>query len=255
MLITTIPCSNMAAVICLPAVPQVLQDSNLKSDVYSVLLGSIWELGEAAGPLLTGPLSEILGRRLVYNTTNAIFVISSIACALSTNPHMIVGFRFLSGMGDASIALNASIAGDMFPHDKRGFPIAALSFPPLLGPTLGPAIGGYLAHYAGWRWTFWFTAITSGLCGLLFLLVYRETYAPFILRNKAREMRVASKDPSVHSKHDFCAGKSWTQILKQGLSRPFRMFFTPIVVLFSIQVTLQCLFLLECLANGLYRSL
>lgn len=45
-------------------------------------------------------------------------------------------------MSDASIALNASIAGDLFVSEKRGLPIAIISFPPLLGPVLGPIVGG-----------------------------------------------------------------------------------------------------------------
>ena len=160
----------------------------------------------------------------------------SVACALSTNAGMLVGFRFLSGLGDASIALNASIAGDLFIQDKRGLPIAVLSFPPLLGPVLGPIIGGYLTESYGWRWAFWFSAITGAVCGLAFLAIFRETYRPHILRQKARKLRRETGNNDLRSPFDFDVSLSAMQILKRGLLRPVKMFFTPIVFVLSMQV-------------------
>lgn len=229
--------SNLTTVLCLPAAPQILREFNTHNDLYVTLLGSIWELGEAVGPLLTAPLSEIFGRAPVYNVTNMIFIVFSIACAVSSSPGMIIGFRFINGLGDASIALNASIAGDLFKPSERGLPIAILSFPPLLGPVLGPIIGGYLTQNYGWRWAFWFSAITGGVCEIAFLAIFRETYAPAILRRKSANTRKTTGNTSMRSEHDFVPGERWA-IMMRGVTRPVRVFLSsPIVIALTLSVS------------------
>ncbi|TGO63399.1 hypothetical protein BCON_0013g00450 [Botryotinia convoluta] len=194
---------------------------------YITLIASIWELGEAVGALLTSPLSEIFGRAPIYNVTNTLFVVFSIASGLSTSPGMLIGFRFLNGMDDASISLNSSIAGDLFVQAERGLPIAILSFPPLIGPVLGPIIGGYLTQFAG------------GVFKIAFFFVFRETYAPKILRNKAQKLRKETGDLNYNSRFDFDNRAPGIMILKDGLVRPVSMFFgSPVVFILSIQVSI-----------------
>ncbi|KAI9650700.1 hypothetical protein NHQ30_000722 [Ciborinia camelliae] len=231
--------ANLATVLCLPAAPQILRDFHTNDNIYITIIASIWELGEAVGALLTSPLSEIFGRAPVYNVTNTIFVVFSIASGLSTSPGMLIGFRFLNGMGDASISLNSSIAGDLFVQEERGLPIAILSFPPLIGPVLGPIIGGYLTQSAGWRWAFWFSAITGGVFEIAFFFVFRETYAPKILRNKAQKLRKETGNMNYHSRFDFDTRAPGIKILRDGLVRPVSMFFSsPSVFILSIQVSI-----------------
>lgn len=66
--------------------------------------------------------------------------------------------------------------GDMFIQEERGLPLAMVGFPPLIGPVAGPVIGGYLTQNEGWRWAFWLSAITGGICELGVLAFFRETY-------------------------------------------------------------------------------
>lgn len=231
--------SNLATVLCLPAAPQILRSFHTKNNLYITIIASIWELGEAVAALLTAPLSEIFGRAPVYNVTNTMFVVFSVASGLSTSPGMLIGFRFLNGMGDASISLNSSIAGDLFIQEERGLPIAILSFPPLIGPVVGPIIGGYLTEAGGWRWAFWFSAITGGVFELIFFFIFRETYTPRILRMKAQRLRKATKNSRYYSRFDFDSRSSRIQIIKDGLVRPFTMFFrSPLVFILAIQVSI-----------------
>jgi hypothetical protein len=58
---------NLATVLCLPAGPEILKDLHTSDPLYITIIASVWELGEAAGALLTAPLSEIFGRAPVYN--------------------------------------------------------------------------------------------------------------------------------------------------------------------------------------------
>ena len=223
---------------CIPAVPQILREFESTNMSYQTILVSAWELGEAIGPLLTAPLSEIIGRASVYNATNIIFIVSSITCAVSRNLPMLVAFRLINGIGDASIALNPSIVGDMFIQEERGLPLAMVSLPPLIGPVAGPVIGGYLTQTKGWRWAFWLTVICGGVCELGFLAFFRESYRPSILKNKARELRRKNGNPRYRSKYDTDKPETRWHLLRHSVIRPGRMLMqSPIVALLAIYVS------------------
>lgn len=224
---------------CIPAVPQLLKEFKSSNTLYQTILVSAWELGEAVGPVLIAPLSEIYGRRPVYNATNVVFIIFSIACAFSTNLPMLVAFRLLNGMGDASIALNPSIVGDMFVQEERGLPLAMVGFPPLIGPVVGPVIGGYLTERAGWRWAFWLSAITGAICELGFLAFFRETYEPIIVRDKARRLRKETGNTKLRCKYDTVENSQTVRrVLLGSCDRPLRMLVgTPTVALLAMYVS------------------
>lgn len=230
--------SNLATVMCIPAVPQILKEFESSNTLYETILVSAWEVGEAVGPLLTAPLSEIVGRAPAYNAANIVFIIFSIACAVSSNLPMLVTFRLLNGIGDASIALNPSIVGDMFVQEERGLPLAMVGFPPLIGPVAGPVIGGYLTQNEGWRWAFWLSAITGGICELAFLAFFRETYRPTILRKKARALREETGNRNLRCKYDNDNFETGWGVLRRAIVRPAQMLVnSPIVALLAIYVS------------------
>lgn len=218
---------------CIPAIPQILKEFKSTNTSYETILVSVWELGEAVGPLLTAPASEIYGRTPIYNATNVVFIIFSIACAVSRNLPMLLAFWLFSGMGDASIALNPSIVGDMFVQGERGLPLAMVGLPPLIGPVAGPVIGGYLTQREGWRWAFWLGAIAGGVCELAFIAFFRETYEPRILRNKVRRLRKETGNEDLRCKYDKeNDSQDVGRILLESCTRPIRMLFsTPVVAL------------------------
>jgi len=112
----------------------------------------------------TTPTIEIYGRSPLYNGTNVLFVIFTVACAVSSNLNMLIGFRLLQGMaGSAVITLGGGTVSDLFVQEERGKAIAIWSICPLLGPIVGPVIGGFLSAARGWRWVFWVLAIAVTL--------------------------------------------------------------------------------------------
>jgi MFS family permease len=191
----------VATIICAPAAPQILAEFHTENQSYKTLIVSIWELGEVLGPLMIAPLSELYGRFYVYHAGNILFVIFSTGCALSTNIHMLLAFRFLNGLALVSVTLNSSIVGDLFPVEQRGVAMALVGLIPFLGPVTGPLIGSYLGNAAGWRWTFWLVTIASGACELLFLPVFRETYNVQIVEEKATQLRKETGNPNLRSKY------------------------------------------------------
>ena len=224
---------NLATVICAPAAPQILADFHESNNLYAIILVSIWELGEVAGPLLLAPLAEIHGRLPIYHLANVMFIIFAIGGGLSPNLPSLIVFRFLNGFAVASQTLNPSIVGDMYIQEERGRALSFMGLTKLLGPVLGPVIDGYLSQAKGWRWTFWFVVILAGVFEICFCFCYRETYKIKILRQKAKRLRREMGNPDLQSRYDVETPQKG--FFQRSLLRPFRiLFFSPVILILSL---------------------
>jgi len=118
-----------------PGVPQVMRDFGTTSNLLATFVVSVYILGFAFGPLFIGPLSEMYGRLPVYFVNNVLFIIFSIACAVSSSMNMLIGFRFLMGCaGSAPITIGGGTVADLMPVAQRGGAMAIYAMGPLLGP-------------------------------------------------------------------------------------------------------------------------
>jgi multidrug resistance protein len=143
-----------------PAVPQVMKDFGATASILGSLYVSVYILGYSFGPLLIAPLSEIYGRTYIYHGSNILFVIFTIACAVSKSSGQLIAFRLLAGMvGSTPLTIGGGTNADMFRVEERGAAMAIWSVGPLLGPVVGPIAGSYLGNSAGWRWDFWLITI------------------------------------------------------------------------------------------------
>lgn len=103
----------------------------------TVLFVTIWELGEATGPLFLAPLSELWGRYIVYNVANCLFVGGILISALSQDFNVLLFSRFMTGCAVAANVLNPAIVWDMFPSGSTGAPMSVVMLAPLIGGALG----------------------------------------------------------------------------------------------------------------------
>jgi multidrug resistance protein len=143
-----------------PGVEQVLMDFHSSSTLLASLVVSVYVLGYAAGPLLMAPLAEMYGRLYVFHLSNVLFVIFTIACAVSNSLNMLIVFRFFAGFaGSTPITVGGGTFSDLFPVEQRGAAMSIWALGPLLGPVIGPVAGGFLAQARGWRWVFWVIVI------------------------------------------------------------------------------------------------
>jgi MFS family permease len=176
----------------------------------SVLLVTIWELGEAAGPLLIAPLSEVYGRWPVMNVCNVGFVAATAAAALSSSTTSFIAARCLTGLAVASNVLSPAIVGDMFVADERGAAVSLIMLAPLLGGAIGPAVAGAVAQTLGWRQVVWVSVALAGSCEVLFLVGFRETYKVRILQRRWNGERDVRVDPDA-------SRRFWNSILRPAV--------------------------------------
>ncbi|KAH8594559.1 major facilitator superfamily domain-containing protein [Bisporella sp. PMI_857] len=207
-----------------PVAEQIALDLEGKeSKSASILVVTVWELGEAAGPLLIAPLSEIYGRYPVFNFVNLFFILGVVLSACSQTTNLLIFSRFITGLAVASNVLNPSIVGDIFPSESRGSAMSLIMLAPLLGGAIGPAISGAIAESMGWRTILWISAAMATVCEILFFTLFRETYKVPILQRKAARLRKESQDESFKCAWDTeVSGMngSWWSALRLSIKVP-----------------------------------
>ena len=195
-------------------------DHGHASSSSSVLLVTIWELGEAAGPLLIAPISELYGRYLVINIANTLFTAFTVLAAVSPTTGVLISARALTGLAVATNVLSPAIVGDIFASEQRGTAMSLISLAPLIGGAAGPAIAGAIAQTLGWRKALWMSAVLAGACEVAFLLCFRETYRVEILKQKAARLRKETGNSVLRSEFDAEEGGHSWQLIGETILRP-----------------------------------
>src|SRR5271163_2865988 len=116
---------------------------------------------------VSGWIADRYGARSVFCGAIAIFTVGSALSGLSTSLGMMVATRAIQGLGGAMMTpVGRLILLRTFPRDRLVTAMMYMSIPAMIGPTIGPVIGGFLATYASWRWIF-YVNIPIGLIGIL----------------------------------------------------------------------------------------
>lgn len=124
---------------------------------------------------LTGYFSDIFGRKFYLFISIAGFTVVSALCGASVNLTEMVIFRLLQGVfGAALVPLSQAIMTDIFPPQERTRAMAIWGIGVMVGPILGPTLGGYLTDIASWRWTF-YVNVPVGVFTLLLINVIPDT--------------------------------------------------------------------------------
>lgn len=111
-----------------------------------------------ASAIMTAPVGWLagrFGRKPVMVIGVAGFTLASALCGLAGSIEQMVLFRLLQGVfGAVLVPLSQAIMLDLFPRDQSSRAIAIWSAGVMLGPILGPSVGGWLTEYYSWRWVF-----------------------------------------------------------------------------------------------------
>ncbi len=104
----------------------------------------------------SGWAADRFGARVVFRWAIVVFAAGSIACGMSNSLLQLVGARTLQGIGGSMmVPVGRLIVLRAVPRDGLVGALAWLTVPALLGPVLGPPLGGYITTYWDWRWIFW----------------------------------------------------------------------------------------------------
>jgi DHA2 family multidrug resistance protein len=121
---------------------------------------------------LTGWAAGRFGRKRLFIASVAGFTLTSALCGMAQSLSAIVLFRFLQGIsGAALMPMSQAVLFDVHPPERHGRAMAAWGQAALLGPMLGPVIGGWLTDNYSWRWIFYIN-VPLGLLALAGVLIY-----------------------------------------------------------------------------------
>jgi len=123
-----------------------------------------------------GKLSDLFGRRLVYQIGLGAFILGSALCGFSSNMVELILFRALQGIGGAALMPIAMvIIGDLYPPTERGKIQGMFGAVFGLASVGGPALGGLISDYLSWEWVFWIN-LPLGVAGMIVIaLSLQET--------------------------------------------------------------------------------
>jgi MFS transporter, DHA1 family, multidrug resistance protein len=155
----------------LPAQPTLADTFDVPSATAQLTL-SVFLIGFACAQLITGYLSDALGRRRVMLGGLALFTLSGVACALSSSIEMLIAFRALQGIGAAAAPVVArAMVRDTQPADHAARLLSTMLAALAVAPMIAPVIGGAVLEIASWRAVF---AMLAG-CGVVLFCLAKWT--------------------------------------------------------------------------------
>src|SRR6476660_6475443 len=166
----TQPINRPAVTLCviLAVIMQAL-DTTIANVALPYMQGSVsasadqinWVLTSyiVAAAIMTPPsgfLANRFGRKRVLMVAVVGFVVASVLCGIAQSLLEIVAFRLLQGFfGAALVPIGQSVLLDIYSAEERGSAMALFGVSVMVGPVLGPVIGGWLTENISWRWVFY----------------------------------------------------------------------------------------------------
>jgi EmrB/QacA subfamily drug resistance transporter len=158
---------NMDSTVIATSLPAMAAD--LRTDPIVLKLAfTTYLLSLAVFIPVSGWMADRFGARHVFRAAIIVFTLGSISCGLATSLGGLVSARALQGIGGAMmVPVGRIILLRSIPKSELVDALAWLTIPALLGPLLGPPIGGFITDHFGWRWIFWMN-VPFGIAAIVF---------------------------------------------------------------------------------------
>src|ERR1700742_2827605 len=128
-----------------------------------------------AAAIMTAPVGWIaarFGKKAFLITSLTGFTLASMACGAAQSLEQMVLFRLIQGIFGAALGpLSQAVMLDMYPPQKRGSVMAIWGMGVMLGPSLGPTVGGVLTDAYNWRWVFYIN-VPFGIAAVIALMIF-----------------------------------------------------------------------------------
>ncbi|HTY69956.1 MAG TPA: DHA2 family efflux MFS transporter permease subunit [Alphaproteobacteria bacterium] len=147
----------------LPAIARTLHEDPLRLN----LAITSYLLSLALFIPLSGWVADRIGARTVFGSAIVVFTLGSIGCGFSESLGQLVATRMLQGLGGAMmVPVGRLVLMRTIPKAELVNAMTYLTVPALIGPVMGPPVGGFIVTYSSWRWIF-FINIPIGILGVL----------------------------------------------------------------------------------------
>jgi DHA2 family multidrug resistance protein len=128
-----------------------------------------------AAAIMTPPTGFLAGRfglKRLFLVSVTGFTVASMLCGMAQSLTQIVMFRMLQGaFGAALVPLSQSVLFSVYPKERQGFAMALFGLGVMVGPVLGPVLGGWLTENYSWRYVFYIN-LPIGILGLIGMTLY-----------------------------------------------------------------------------------
>lgn len=157
----------------LPGFPAIAEDLHTTIDQVQLSLTS-YLIGIALGQLLYGPLLDRFGRKMPLYAGLALYILSSIGCALTTSVETLIVMRFLQAVGGcAGMVAAMALVRDLYPISETAKILSLLTLVIAVSPMIAPTLGAYVTATVGWHYVF---LILAGIAALIVVGIY--TFLP-----------------------------------------------------------------------------
>src|ERR1700749_2311201 len=141
---------------------------------------------------ISGWLADCIGRKRYYLFSVALFTVSSLLCGLAPNLPLLVMARVLQGIGGGGLApVEQSMMVDTFSPKQRGLAFAAYGVVVIVGPILGPSVGGWITDNFSWHWVFLIN-VPIGILSLVLVSLF-VTEPPVLVKQRAKILKEGLK--------------------------------------------------------------
>src|SRR5689334_8942375 len=121
---------------------------------------------------LTGWLGEFFGRKRYFVGSIILFTVTSFLCGASTSLSELVFWRIVQGLGGGALmTVSQAVLFESFPRREAGMAMALFGLGVMVGPTIGPTLGGWLVDTSGWPWIFYIN-IPVGVVAAMMIAAY-----------------------------------------------------------------------------------
>jgi MFS transporter, DHA1 family, multidrug resistance protein len=173
-LLLLMPVSQVAVDAYTPALPQMVDELH-SSNQFMQNTVTAFMLGMTVAVLPVGLIADALGRKRIVLAGLALMVVASIGCALVESPTLLLGLRFVQGVGASVSLLAATVAADYFRGARLVSVVGWLGAAWAASPVLAPVVGGFLVQVGSWRLVFGLLAVMAAAVALVVARVLPET--------------------------------------------------------------------------------